>query len=428
MAWWSIGPILFKPEARMRIGLNLLYVAGGLAGGKVYAEGLLGGLAEVDTENEYVVFTRPGIELPVLPADRFRRVNAPVSDTSVLGRTVWEYGVLPHRARREGVELLHGLGSLSPVPHGAPLVLTIHDLIYREYPGTVPLGHRLFLSWVLPRVARQAERIIVPSQATAREVVRHLRVAEERVRVVMYGPGNDLAPVEDGQTRETVLDRYGIRRPFVLSVCRTYPHKNMAGLLRAYAALPAALRKHAQLVLVGEQLSVGRLDALASQLGIAERLVMTGFVDRRELASLYSSAAVFAFPSLAEGFGLPLLEAMACGTPLVASNASAVPEAVGPAGLLADARQPEAFAAALRSVLEDEGLQARLREKGLMRVRAFSWRRCAEETLAVYREAVGMTPASKPQSAREELEPIPPVGLSGEAGQRVAGNGTGQRS
>jgi glycosyltransferase involved in cell wall biosynthesis len=376
----------------MRIALNLLFVAPGVAGGRVYAEGLLRGLAAVDRENEYVVFTRRGILLPDLPPERFRQVQAPVWRTSSLWRTFWEYAVLPGRVRRGRFDLLHGLGSLSPRTAACPLVLTIHDLIYHHFPESLPAGYRLFMEAGLPRMARRAERIITPSRHTAREVVEHFGVPLERVRVIAEGPGSPLRPQTDEACLRATRERYDIDRPYMISVCRGYRHKNLAGLLRAFALLRDGGVRH-QLVLVGEEFRGGReLDRLARELGLSADLVFTGFVSEAELATLYSGADVFAFPSLAEGFGLPVLEAMACGTPVVASKAAAIPEVVGEAGVLADASDPRAFANALATVLKDEDLRVALRKRGLDRARQFSWEQCAQETLAVYREVGGGRP------------------------------------
>jgi glycosyltransferase involved in cell wall biosynthesis len=372
----------------MRIALNMLFVTPGLAGGRVYCEGLLRGLADVDNQNEYAIFTRSETELPALPTDRFHQWRAPILEWSTVGRTLWEYGRLPGVVRRGGFDLLHGLGSLSPAPRGCPTVLTIHDLIYRRFPQTVPRGHRWFMQAVLPILARRAARVIVPSRNTANDVVKQLRVSEHKISIVPYGCGQDFQRIADIALCEMCLRKLGLRRPYIISVCRSYPHKNLAGLLRAFARLRQ--RRHdLQLVLVGERYQTGAaLDRLTAELGMRDAVVFTGFVDQATLNILYSSAAVFAFPSLAEGLGLPVLEAMSCGTPVVASQASAVPEAVGAAGIVADAENPAEFADALDQVLGDDRLRDELQKKGLARAKEFSWQRCARETLAVYHSAL----------------------------------------
>jgi glycosyltransferase involved in cell wall biosynthesis len=371
----------------MRIALNLLFVAPGLAGGRVYCEGLLRGLAAVDRDNEYVAYTRRGTVLSPLDRARFRQVEAPVAPGSALWRTFWEYLCLPRAVRRGGFDLFHGLGTLSPSSRSCPFVLTIHDLIYRDFPQSLPAGPRLFMRCAHPTVARRADRVIVPSRWTARDVVERLGVPEGRVRVVPYGPGHDFRPLADGARIDAALAKYGVRRPYLVSVCRGYAHKNLAGLLRAFAMLRRQGRGDVRLLLVGEPYrGGGALGRLGEQLGLGGAVVFTGFTSDDDLNALYSGATAFAFPSLAEGYGLPVLEAMSCGTPVVASNASAVPEAVGEAGLLADARDPGAFAAALARVLDDADLRARLTAAGLARAATFSWEKAAAATLSVYRE------------------------------------------
>jgi glycosyltransferase involved in cell wall biosynthesis len=371
----------------MRIALNMIFVAPRLAGGRVYCEGLLRGLQAVEGDNEYVVYTRRGVLLPPLDPRRFRHVEAPIAPGSAVWRAAWEYGGLPRAIRREGYDLFHGLGSLSPPSKTCPFVLTIHDLIYRDYPASVPLGFRLFMRAVQPTVARRADRVIVLSHHTARDVVARLGVKEDRVRVIPNGAGNDLRRPTDESAVGAVLRKYGVRRPYVVSVSRTYPHKNLAGLLRSFALLRARGHRDLRLVLVGERYRAGGdLDRLAGALGLGDEVVFTGFVGQDELSALYSGAEVFAFPSLAEGFGLPVVEAMACGTPVVASDASAVPEAVGDAGVVADAKDPEAFAAALARVLDDADLRARLGAAGTKRAATFSWEKAAAAVAGVYRE------------------------------------------
>jgi glycosyltransferase involved in cell wall biosynthesis len=371
----------------MRIALNMLFVAPGLAGGRVYCEGLLKGLNVVDGDNEYVIYTRRGVRLPALDPQRFRQVEAPVAPGSTLGRTFWEYRRLPRAVRRERFDLFHGLGSLSP-SSACPFVLTVHDVIYRHFPASVPLGYRLFMNAIHPRVARRADRVIVPSRYTGREVVEHLGVREERVRVVPEGPGGGFGPVTDGGRIEQTLTRYGVRRPYVISVCRGFPHKNLTGLLRAFGRLRGQGHGALQLVLVGEPYRGGQaLARTAREAAPDGAVVFTGFVGHDDLCALYTAAEVFAFPSLAEGFGLPVLEAMSCGTPVVSSDAAALPEVVGGGGALADARDPEAFAAALARVLGSAALRDDLRARGAEQARRFSWEEAARRTLAVYEEA-----------------------------------------
>lgn len=371
----------------MRIGMNLLYIAPDLAGGRVYAEGLLKALAQVENKHEYVLFTRQGVTLPALDPERFRQVVAPVAPESALWRTAWEYGLLAGEAKRQGVQLFHGLGTLSPASRHCPFVLTIHDIIYRHFPESLPLGHRWFMRLMHPRVARQADLVIVPSTVSGQDAVSRLGVREDRLRLVPYGAGNNLRPVTDRARIEEVLARLGIGQPYILSVARAYAHKNQAGLLRAFARLRALGHTAVQLVLVGSRYRTrAAIDGLVAELGLESSVVFTEFVNDEDLSALYSGAHVFAFPSLAEGFGLPVLEAMACGAPVVASDASAIPEAVSDAGLLADARNPEAFAAALARVLTDDKLRDELRQRGRRRVAEFSWERNARQTLAVYEE------------------------------------------
>src|SRR5262249_577905 len=221
-----------------------------------------------------------------------------------------------------------------------------------------PAGYRWFMRWMQPHVARRADRMIVPSSCSAREVVRRLGIEPGRIRLGHYGPGHQFAPVTAALRMPAALDQFGIRQPFIANVCRGYNHKNLAGLVRALARLRQRGRDDVQLVLIGEPYRGGpTLNRLLKVLNLEAAVIRTAFVATHQLNALLSAATVFAFPSLAEGFGLPLLDAMSCGAPVVASNVSAIPEAVGDAGILVDTLNPEAFADALAQVLDNAGLR-----------------------------------------------------------------------
>lgn len=372
----------------MRIALNALYVGGGVAGGKVYRDGLLCGLAEVAPSDLCIdVFTRCNSSLPV-NSERIRACPAPVSEASTIRRTAWEYICLPRLIRQGEYRVYHALGSLSPQVRGVPVVLTIHDLIYRHFAESVPFFHRKFMAAVQPSSARKADRVIVDSDFVGREVVELLGVKPDRVRVVPLGPGQGLSPVTDNDLTTRTLARHGIRRPFVVAVGRGYPHKNFTGLLRAFAVL---IRSHPNvgLVVIGDRyLLIDSLRHLMNHLNLTDRVTWTGYLPLDELSSIYSVAEAFAFPSLSEGFGLPVLEAMACGCPVVASNRAAIPEVVGDAALLVNPDSAEELSYAIGRVLTDPAVRGDLRAKGFQRVMKFSWAKCATETLAVYRELV----------------------------------------
>jgi alpha-1,3-rhamnosyl/mannosyltransferase len=292
------------------------------------------------------------------------------------------------RARRLGAQLLHASGPFWPRARGIPLVLTLHDALPWRFPELFTRLNVLQQRTVVAAAARRAARVLVGSEHTARELTELVGVAPQRIVVTPYGV--------DPRFRPTARDpawlerRFGIRGPYVLAVGTLEPRKNLGTLLRAFARVRGQDAQHA-LVLVGGR---GWRDAPLERAlaGAGAGVVRAGRVSDDELVRLYGSAACFAFPSRYEGFGLPVLEAMACGAPVVAGDRTSLPEVVGDAGLLVDPDDEEALASALRRVLTDPELAADLRQRGLARSAAFSWDRCAELTVAVYRAALAERP------------------------------------
>jgi glycosyltransferase involved in cell wall biosynthesis len=287
-----------------------------------------------------------------------------------------------------GVSLYHATEHLLPRLRRVPSVFTLHDIAYLRYPQYHLLQNRLFLSLMMPRFLAQAQRIIAISESTRREALAAYRLDPAKIEVIAEGVEPRFAPVPDAGLLSGVRARYGLPARFILFVGTIEPRKNLRTLLEAYAALrPNA--PEVGLVIAGGKgwLFADFFDQLRA-LGLESQVRLTGFVPDDDLPALLSAAEAFVYPSVYEGFGLPPLEAMACGTPVLCSDASSLPEVVGQAGLLLPPTDAAAWAAALQRILSDAALRADLRERGLARARQFTWEAAAKRTLAVYKQAV----------------------------------------
>jgi alpha-1,3-rhamnosyl/mannosyltransferase len=290
---------------------------------------------------------------------------------------------LPRQAH--GVDVLHLTRPLvAPTPGlRAPTVVTVHDVLALRAPQYFSRVIRANFRLLGPRTMRNAAIVLTDSEYSRRDILELVGVAPERVRVVPLGldPRFRPAPLD----APTLAARFGIDRPFVLCVGTLEVRKNLIGALRAFAALGEDGAGH-QLVVAG---GAGWMnDEFAPALhGVRDRVVVTGYVDDDDLVGLLGACACFLYPSFLEGFGFPPLEAMACGAPVVSSTGGSLPEVCGDAALLVDPHDDEAIADAVRRVLGDRALAAGLRERGLRRSALFTWERCADGTIAAYRDA-----------------------------------------
>jgi len=349
---------------------------------------------------EAVVAQAPDHEyLLILPAGAEEMVRLPEGRGRKLPSTLKYYSFreqveLPRLLRRHEIELFHSPHFMLPLLRPCPCVITIHDVIYLACPEDLPsyLG-RLYYRFMMNAAARRAVRIVTDSRFSKEDIVRFLNVDPSRIQVVYCGVDANFYPVTDPLRLEAVRARYGIERDYILYTGIYKPRKNHSVLLKAFQRFVAA-GGNAQLVLAGpvnnkeEGKYEAGLKALASGLGIASQVVFAGFVPEADLPALYSAASLYACPSLYEGFGFTVLEAMACGTPVVCSRAASLPEVAGDAALYADAADPDAFAEALYRGFTDLQLRRNLVEKGRLNRQRFSWEEAARQTLAVYREAV----------------------------------------
>jgi len=303
-------------------------------------------------------------------------------------RLVWTLWAAPRALRADPVDVFHGVTGFE-LPVGVPgrLVTTVHDLVPLRWPALVPRRHRWAVRCLLGGALRRAARVIAVSEATRAELLARYRLAPEKVRVIHEAADPRFGPAA-APARSAVRARYGLRAPYVLFLGLLEPKKNVGALLGAVARLRAqGAWGPTELVVAGAAGWGPDTGRAARRLGLDGVTRFLGPVPDADLPALYGEALAFVFPSLWEGFGLPVLEAMAAGTPVVASNRGALPEVTAGAALLVDPR-PAPLAEALGTILGDPGLQARLREAGLTRAAAFSWDRTAAQTLAVYREAL----------------------------------------
>ncbi|MGH9866842.1 MAG: glycosyltransferase family 4 protein [Candidatus Polarisedimenticolia bacterium] len=371
----------------MRVGIDVraLQTASARRGVGTYIRGLLGGLALARRDEEILLFGAPGaVEVP--PA--FERVELSRPRRAI---TLWDQIAWPALLSRRGVTVFHSPFYAVPRlrPRSCAIVQTVHDLTPLRFPGAVTARQARVFRFSF-KMARSAHRIIVPSAATRDDVVSLLGVPADRVAVIPLasGVGPDDVIAADGEA-PGALRRAGLgeRSSFLLHTGGHDPIKNIPCLLDAFAVLRKQGRQ-LDLVIAGEEgpFTPGIL-AHAERAGVLDRVKLPGFVSRTDLIALYRRAEALVYPSDAEGFGLPVLEAMACGTPVVASRAGALPEVAGSAGLLVPAGDAQGLAAAVASILDDPGRRDRMRSEGVARAARFSWRETARLTRDVYLEA-----------------------------------------
>ena len=297
---------------------------------------------------------------------------------------LWTHLRLSWEMWRDPPDVLFVPSHVLPLVHPRRTVVTVHDLGYQTYPQAHTLSQNLYLRWSTRFNARNASRVLADSEATRQDLIRWYNVPEQKIAVVYPGRDETLAPVDDPGVLAATRARYGLAARYLLYVGTLHPRKNLVRLVQAFAATLEQAPKGLQLVLAGQKgWLYDEILAQVRKLGLEERVVLTGYVPDEDLPALLSGALAFVYPSLYEGFGFPVLEAMACGTPVVCSDVSSLPEVAGDAALRVDPLDVEALAGALVRVMVEEDLRAGLMTRGMEQIQRFSWQRCAQETLAI---------------------------------------------
>ncbi|NLH99976.1 MAG: glycosyltransferase family 4 protein [Chthonomonadales bacterium] len=382
----------------MRIGIDGRALTGRFTGDRTYWLNLTRDHIEAsdDGDNEYVVYTRlPMPEGALPPSPRVTVRSIPASNDRI-----WTLATFPKALRQDHIDVAHTQYS-TPLRAPCPVITTVHDISFRLYPEWFPRKHRILLNLSVPVAMRRAARVITDSMSSRRDILRVYRLPIEHVEAIPLAAAPAYRPVARDQARDHVRQRFGLEEPYVVSVGVLQPRKNLPMLVEAFArAVQASAIPH-RLVLAGKRgWAYDEIVVQAARLRVSDRLLLTDYIEDAELPFLYSAADMMAFPSLYEGFGLPPLEAMACGAPTVVSDAPAMPEVAGEGALVLPVMDATAWSDAIVVLAESKAERARWSCAGLERSRAFSWATTGALTRRVYAEVAARSHSSS--------DPTPP--------------------
>lgn len=379
----------------MRIAIDAHAIGRHLTGNEVYVRSLLNALAAPAHDCEILAYVS-GIEA-------WQSIPQGVSTRSVSANPFRRLGFdLASRVRQDRPDLLH-VQYTAPASCSVPIVTTVHDVSYIEHPEYFTRQRVWQLKVTVRRTVRRAARILTGTEVARQAILRvYPELNENKVTVVPLAASPEYRPISHEAAAAKVRERYDVGGPFILAVGDIQPRKNHIGLVRAFARLVQAYPQLKQdLVLVGKPTWFSaKVEAAARESGVCERIRFLGFVPDADLLHLYNACDCFAFPSFYEGFGLPALEAMACGRAVVCSGISALPEVVDGAAILFDPYRVDEIARAIADVLLDGELRARMERLGIQRAAQFNWHRTAQRTLNAFREVVDERPAAVPVGVR----------------------------
>ncbi len=378
----------------MRFAVDAHAIGRHLTGNEVYVRSLLGAMAPQADGCEIVAYvSADNVADALSPRIRVRRVSAnPFLRLGIdLSTKLWQ----------DRPDLLH-VQYTAPLSCPVPVVVSVHDVSFLEHPEYFPRERALQLQWTVRRTVRRAARILTGTEFSRASILRaYGDLDEDKVVAVPNAAASDFRPVSRQAAAATVRERFSIPTPFLLSVGDLQPRKNQIGLIRAFARLVRAFPqcKH-DLVLAGKETWFGpRVHEAARDSGVADRIRFFGFVSDQDLLQLYNACDLFVFPSFYEGFGLPALEAMACGRAVVCSNTSALPEVVDGAAILFDPYATDEIVRAIADLLLDAELKARMERLGLQRAAHFSWQKTAAQTLDVFCQVAASAESPRSRAA-----------------------------
>lgn len=353
----------------MKIAIDVQTTLGQRSGFGFYVKNLVQNLEKIDSQNQYQLI-KPETE----------------KDFSMPQRFLWDQFRFPKIAQINNVDILHQPCFSVPIFYHGKKIVTVHDIIPLKFPKNLPLASRLFYSKWMTYSYRYADMIIADSECTKRDIIKHLKISPEKIRVIYLAVSDDFKPESSKARIQNIKNKYHTGEKYFIHVGTIEPRKNLPFLVRAFSeAVRAGVPEN--LVIVGKYgWYYDRLLTSIKDLQLKDRVIFTGYAPDEDIPALYSGATALTFPSLYEGFGFPPLEAMACGTPVISSNTSSLPEVVVDAGILIAPEDKETWAKKMIEISTEKKLAQKLRIKGLKRAKKFSWEKTARETIEVYKK------------------------------------------
>lgn len=355
---------------------------------------LIRNLQQIDRENEYVVFVKPDEDDQVLTESENLKIY-PIAGGPY---PIWEQVKLPKAAAEEQCDLLHCTSNTAPTRSKVPIMITLHDIIYLESLSIIKksgtwyqkIGN-LYRRWNVPKVVKKSKSIITVSEFEKERIRTFFGFPDDdsRLEAVYNGVSEHFQPVRDSAKLNEVKNKYGLPEKFLFFLGNTDPKKNTEGVLEAYSQYVKETGQPLQLVLLDYEEKI--LDQLLRSKGLEDiksQIILPGYVVNKDLPTIYSMSEIFLYPSLRESFGIPMLEAMSCGTPVITSNTSSMPEVSGGAAKLVDPYKKDEITNAIRELLNDEEQRNQLIKKGYEQASKFTWKAMAENVLKIYQDVV----------------------------------------
>jgi glycosyltransferase involved in cell wall biosynthesis len=368
----------------MKIGIITDFIDGKHGGIGVYAHNLIKKLNEIDFNNQYYLIHYLSIEMPIYNANE----EIPIKKYSLPkgSGALWRYICTPLKLKSmDKLDIVHDPFEIGPMSFNMPFkkVITVHDLTPILFPHTFSIASVLLHKILLKRTLYGADKIITDSKSTKNDLINYFEISDEKIKVIPLGVDEKFKPMDPEKVVEFKIN-HNLDFPFLLYVGTLEPRKNIPTLIKAFSKLKSRNLNY-KLVIAGKKgWKYNTIFNTIDDLNLQNDVVFTGYISDDDLPLLYNAADVFVYPSIYEGFGLPPLEAMACGTPVITSNTSSLPEVVGDAGILLDPMDIDGFANLIYAILFDEELRLTIVKKGLERSKMFNWGKCARETLSVY--------------------------------------------